>query len=186
MVENGPLPPGGWLVGTRGRMNLPMRGFRERREAQALQDALERYERALARGRRRWSGPRRRRPRTSASTRRPFVLATSMADARPPRSARPRLRAPRRDAAPRRSGRAAARCRAVRLRASRLRATRRGRRGLWSAALVLIPSFGALPGEPLYAVKGAAEDAASGSRPARRSAGPPRPSPTSASKRSSS
>ena len=94
-----------------------------------------------------------------------------MADAAHRSHSRPRLRAARRDAAPRTAqvapprGRPAPSAPRFSVRSARCR-----RSGL-AAAVVLIPSFGALPGEPLYAVKGPSEDArvwfASGPREAR-------------------
>ena len=137
-------------------MKRPLRGFRERRQADALQEALERFEAA------RRAGVGAGQARADAAPgpdelSRPFVLATSMADAavdvvpdaafirrvamqirETPLPARPVAR------------RAPARFRFTPLAAAA---------AVVAAAVVLIPSFGALPGEPLYAVKGAAEDA---------------------------
>jgi hypothetical protein len=149
-------------------MNLPMRGFRERREAQALQDALERYERALG------EGVDAGQARVDAGyglgeLARPFVLATSMADAATeitPDPAFARRVAMQIREAPL-ARREVARRTAPRFRLAPLAAAA----AVLVAALVLIPSFGSLPGESLYAVKGAAEDArvwfASGPREAR-------------------
>ena len=149
-------------------MRRPLRGFRERRQAQALQDALERYERAVSAG----TEPAQARTDAGAGLEdlaRPFVLATSIADAAA--QVEPDAAFARRVAMQLRSAQVVAR------HAPRRRAPRFGFAPLATAAaavaaaVVLIPSFGALPGEPLYAVKGTAEDArvwfASGPREAR-------------------
>jgi hypothetical protein len=145
-----------------------MRGFRERREAQALQDALERYERALGDGvdagqARSDAG------RGLGELNRPFALATSMAHAATEITPDPAFA--RRVAMQIREAPVARREVARRL-APRFRfAPFAAAAAVLVAALVLIPSFGSLPGESLYAVKGAAEDArvwfASGPREAR-------------------
>ncbi len=137
-------------------MNRPLRGFRERRQAQSLQDALERYERALGEGvdvdqAHADAG------RDLGELGRPFVLATSMAQAATeiapdPAFAR-RVAMQIRHAPVNR--REVVRHAAPRFRLAPLAAAA----AVVAAALVLIPSLGSLPGEPLYAVKGAAEDA---------------------------
>jgi hypothetical protein len=136
-------------------MERPLRGFRERREAQTLQDALERYERALDQG----ADPATARAAAGRDLReleRSFVLATSMPDAAA--AIEPDAAFARRVAMQLRSAQVLARP-AVRRRAPRFVFTPvLAGAAVIAAALVLITSFGALPGEALYAVKGAAED----------------------------
>jgi hypothetical protein len=137
-------------------MERRLRGFRERRQAQTLQEALERYERALRGG----TDPAQARSAAGAGLEelaRPFVLATSIADAAA--HVEPDAAFARRVAMQLRSAQVVARP------ATRRRAPRFGfaplaaAAAVVAAALVLIPSLRALPGEPLYAFKGAAEDA---------------------------
>jgi hypothetical protein len=149
-------------------MKQPLRGFRERREAQALQDALERYERAVGLGTDAASA-RSEAARDLGPLARPFALATSMAGAAAPIS--PDAAFARRVAMQLRSAQVAPRA-AVRRRAPFLGfAPLAAAAAVVAAAVVLIPSFGALPGQPLYSVKGMSEDArvwfASGSHEAR-------------------
>lgn len=145
-----------------------MRGFRQRREAHALQEALERFENARAQGidaaqARIDAG------RDLGDLDRAFALATSMADASaeigPDAAFARRVAMQLREAPVAR--RADTRRAAPRFRLAPLAAAA----AVVTAALVLIPSFQALPGDPLYGVKGAAEDArvwfSSGPREAR-------------------
>lgn len=138
---------------------MMIRGRKDRRRAQSLQDALERYERALNTG------------ADAASARaqageglgdlgRSFALAVALGDAG--REIVPDEAFARRVAMQLRTAPAVA---GTVRRAPSRRAPRFSLAPLALAAatvivaVVLIPSLRALPGEPLYAVKGAAEDA---------------------------
>jgi hypothetical protein len=129
--------------------------LRERREAQALQDALERYERALDSG----VAPGQALDQARAGTgelSRSLAIATSLADGGA--QVTPDAAFVRRVAAQLRTAQV--------VRKPTLRRAPRFSFAPLSfaaaaiaAALVLIPSFRSIPGQPLYAVKGMAEDA---------------------------
>jgi hypothetical protein len=133
-----------------------LRGFRDRRRADAFQQALERYERMVGTGTdadeaRRTVGP------ELGDLGRIFSLATSVGRAHA--AAEPDPAFARRVAMQLRSAQVV-RKPALRKRGPRFSlAPLAYAAAVLAAAVVMIPSLRSLPGDPLYAVKGAAEDA---------------------------